>query len=55
MESNSSLGFTGKNDINKYVWYLTSSLVFNPNVGFESQGWYWQWIFKVNLCTCTEH
>ena len=30
-----SLGFTGKNDINKHVWYSISSLVFNPNVGFE--------------------
>ena len=35
-----SLGFASKNDINKHVWYSISSLVFNPNVGFESQAWY---------------
>ena len=34
------LGFTSKNDINKHVWYSISSLVFNPNVRFESQVWY---------------
>ena len=28
---------TNKNDINKNVWYSISSLVFNPNVGFESK------------------
>ena len=30
-----NLGFTSKNDINKHVWYSISSLVFNPNVGFD--------------------
>ena len=38
----SSLDLTSKNDIHKHVWYSISSLVFNPNVGFESQVRYWQ-------------
>ena len=51
-----SLGFTSKNDINKHfgnqsqVWYSIPMLVFNPDVGFESQVWYWQWISQVNKC-----
>ena len=43
-----SLGFTSKNDINNHVF---SSLVLNPNVGFESHVWYWQCISKIDLFT----
>ena len=42
MEFNSKFGFYKQGDINKHVWYSIPSLVFNPNVGFESQVWHWQ-------------
>ena len=32
-----SLCFSSKHDSNKQVWYSISSLLFNPNFGFESQ------------------
>ena len=42
LNSISSLDLTSKHDIHKHVWYSISSLVFNPNVGFESQVRYLQ-------------